>query len=187
MEPRFKVGDTIWVARAGNVLCTRPCPVCFGTLAIVMTLGDQVTQVKVPCGYCSRGFAGSSGQEEYYEFTSNPIPWRITGIDMAIKSDGTAEVRYRQGTDGGWSSVDAADCFATREEALPASAAKAEARHAEQEQRMGCKFKDTRSYAWNIGYHRREIKECERKILYHTRCAELLTAKAPTGKKDDPS
>lgn len=182
-EPRFKVGDVVWVARVESGPRMRTCPVCFGKLKVVVELGDGETRVEVPCEYCKRGFEGPSGQEGYYEFSASPTTFTITGMDIAIGTDGVMKVRYRSGTDSGWSSMDEEDCFATREETLPRCAELVAAQEEEQKAKEGRKVKVNQSYSWNVGYHRTQARELRRRIQYHERCAVLLEAKVP----QDPS
>ena len=172
-----KVGDTVWIAYAGDVAKTRPCRVCNGNRRVVLLLGTG-EQVELDCEMCAKGYEAPTGVEQYWEFEGKPSPFYVTGVEVVENVSGRT-VRYRSGTDNGWNSIEAEKCYATFDEAMAASAAVVAEREAEQAQRMGWKEKDTnKSYAWNAGYHLRAAAKDRKSAEYHERKATLLKAKS---------
>jgi len=53
----------------------------------------------------------------------------------------------------------------------------ADADRAERE-KIATKEKDTRTWAWNASYHRRQIKDAKRQLEYHTAKLNVASLKA---------
>lgn len=175
------IGDRVWVARAGTTQMERPCRVCDGRLRVTLILGSG-EQVAVECAYCSRGFEGSVGVEPYYAWEATAAHYTVTGIEVLRNEQGEV-VRYQSGGARAYTTFDAADCYATYDDAV-ASGARLVAQHeAEQEEQMSRKEKDRRSYSWNAGYHLREAEKARKQVLYHDRKAESMKAQTPGAAK----
>lgn len=156
---RFEIGQTVWRATFEAQETTVECPDCHGTARLrVMFADDSI--VSIPCTNCARGFYDPTGRVTVYDRTANATRDTITGVSI---SEGKCEWRTAQSY-----ICQDDDVFATEEEALARAAVKAAEYDAEERAKVFRKEKDTRTWSWNASYHRREIKECQRRIEHHT-------------------
>lgn len=167
---KFKIGDTAWFARANKNGVKVECPDCAGTRRIRLILAND-EQISIDCGGCSRGYEGCSGTVTEYKFKADVRQGIITGLEETKE-----KTTYRIGQSEGWGySFDSNDLFDNEEDALK-RCHELIAKEVEQEKdRLLRKEKDTRTWTWNASYHRRNIREAEKQILYHT--AKLNVAK----------
>ncbi|OFX00108.1 MAG: hypothetical protein A3E78_03990 [Alphaproteobacteria bacterium RIFCSPHIGHO2_12_FULL_63_12] len=173
-----KVGDTVWVARAGGVEQFRPCRVCNGDKAVTLIRGNG-EHVRIGCQFCSVGLENPTGRESYHAYAPKPTPYRVTGVERVEKSDGVT-VQYRSGSDSGWTTVDAKDCFASPDDAMGRCAALVAEHEAEQELAFQRKDQNHKSYAWYVGYHLREAERARKQADYHERKAAAMKALEPS-------
>jgi len=169
----YKIGDQVWVARAGNEKITKTCPICFGKLKVKLTLGDD-SEYELPCDYCGKGFDGPTGVVHEYEYRAEPKLYTITKVSVETTEKGI-EREYQS------------DCwvlhedmvFSTREEALSMCEEIKRGRELEQITRAEYIKKDkNKSYAWNAGYHMREAKRKRKDAEYHEKMAVICKEKA---------
>lgn len=167
--PKFNVGDQVWMATFKPVETFIECPDCGGRGHIRCLLHDD-TMVKVECWGCRRGWHPPTGKILVYVRTPKPSLTTITGYEVAAD-----KIEYR--TSDSYI-VDEASLF-TDEESAAARSAELAARHdCEELDRIGKKEKDTRSWAWNVHYHRAEIRRAEQSIIYHTSKLNVARVKA---------
>jgi hypothetical protein len=178
MTHTFKVGDTIYVARAGTTELTRPCRVCNGDRRVTLILGTG-EQVSLDCEYCAKGYEAPTGRETYYEYRSTAVSYPVTGIETISTPNGET-VKYRSGSDGCYYSFAATDCFPSAEAAAERGAELAAEHEVEQERKMKAKEQGNKSYAWHAGYHLREAKWARDQAAYHERKAVLMKEQART-------
>lgn len=184
----FKVGDVVWVPRAGLSQETRPCRVCAGTKVVTLVLGTG-EQVQLECGYCGHGFEAPTGIEKEYAFVGTVERYVI---DRIVRAEGaTDESRHpplelhANVSECSWRPLKPEQVYRTQEAAQAATYALVAQHEAEVEERMAWKERDTKkSYAWNAGYHLRCAKDAAEKLAYHSKKAVLLKAKAKTEVKD---
>lgn len=175
---RYAVGDVVWVARAGTTQKERPCRICAGDRRVTLLLGSG-DRVELDCDYCQAGWATPTGVELYYGYDASATSYVVTAIETVSDAQGE-HVTYRSGSDGGWTSFAAADCYPTHDDAIAHCAEKVAQHEAEQEAQMARKEKGQRSYAWNAGYHLRNAEKARIEVLYHERKAVLMKAAART-------
>lgn len=157
---RFEIGQKVWWAHWNSTESSVECPDCGGTGRIRVTFHDETT-VSIDCQRCSRGYEPPTGRLTTYVREPSAELVTITGFEFR---DGKMEWQ----TSGSYCIQDE-DLFENEAPAIERCevlAAEANARELEQ---IAKKEKDTRSWAWNASYHRREIKEAKRKIEYHTK------------------
>ena len=157
----FEIGATAYVAQFQSVSGVVTCPDCLGTLRMRVFMGNG-EEHSVACGRCSNGYNPPTGYIEHTKnATAKVIKITISGLEI---SNNQSLCRYSAGD----YSYDGKDVFATKEEAMQRAQVLAE-EHAEREiERLASKEHDTRSWAWNVSYHRRCIKDAEKSIAYHT-------------------
>ncbi len=152
---KFNIGDTIWIATAGNhnqVWVT--CPDCLGQKFLTVITGDG-TQHTIDCECCRAG-CDCRGQIMEYKFVASVREAVVENIEVR---DG--QTRYNH--------QDEADVFSAEGEAR-ARAESFRAQHeADELRRMThCKEHPRKSWAWNVTYHRRELKRALHNVEYHT-------------------
>src|ERR1035437_7540886 len=172
MTNTAKVGDTIYVARAGSTQVDRPCRICNGDRRVTLILGSG-EHVSLDCEYCGISIPAPTGRESFYEFRAAPTPLVVSGVEVVGTATGET-IKYRSGSDGCYSTFAAADCFLSSEAASARCAELVASNEVEQERRMHAKEKDNKSYAWHAGYHMREAKRAREQAEHHERKAVLM-------------
>ena len=175
---KYNIGDTVWVANAGNKQITVPCPSCYGKKKVTLILGND-DHIILDCGYCSRGYETPSGTAIEYEYRADPISYKITGINIRIKNNGEEEIEYHSGTDNCYRNLSYDKVFSTKEEALMHCAEIIEQKQKEENTRAEYLKKDkNKSYSWNAGYHIREAKNHKKQMEYHESKAIICKSKS---------
>lgn len=151
---QFSIGDTVFIARVNSTEKWIACPDCFGKRYLTVILGDE-SQVTIDCACCARGYEPSKGIVLSYYYNS-PQAEEVVVCDIELRE---GKIRYN------WS--DEEDVFATEEEALARSVAKAADLEIEEQRRIHKKEKDTRTWSWNATYHRQQIRHAEKELAYH--------------------
>lgn len=169
---RFQIGQQVWYASWKPTKARIVCADCAGEGRIRVLLPDDEI-VSVDCVACQRGLERPSGYLECYNREARAVPVTITGLEIREgKTEWETTVSYRSAED---------ELFETEDEALAAAKLKAASADQEERERIGRKHKDTRSWAWNAHYHRKCIKEAQRRIEYHSAKLSVANLKA----KDD--
>ena len=145
------------------------CPDCGGTGRLRVLFHDD-TMVSIECAGCSAGYDPPTGRIKVYDRRASVMQVTITGVEVR---DGKTEWR----TDRSYI-VDEADLFETEEGALERAKVRAAEADQEERDRISQKEKPTRTWAWNAHYHRREIKEAERRIEHHKKKLAAANLKA---------
>jgi hypothetical protein len=123
-----------------------------------------ISKFTIACTCCERGYEGSPGCIQTYEYTAETSPEVINGIRSQLR-DG---VLFNEYTFPAYGSAKEEELFSDREEAkVKADEIKLE-HEAEEIKRLRYKEKQAKTWAWNVSYHRRAIKEAQRQIEYHT-------------------
>jgi hypothetical protein len=167
---KFNIGDTAYRAHAGQEQIWITCPECLGSGRLHVIMGDD-SEVSIHCVCCERGYEGSPGKIQTYKFMGEARVGIITAVEMR-----EGKLKYSL---SGWSEYNG-NIFATREEALERSKTLVLEHDAEEIKRLGYKEKQNKTWAWNVTYHRREIREAQRRIEYHTGKLNV----APKNRKD---
>lgn len=158
---KYNIGDTVWWANTRMVEQWRKCPDCCGNRFLDVILGDG-SQVQIACSRCETGGwnSYSAGSIKYYEHVTDCVETTINRVELSDeKSEYGVEGCYR---------VDERDLFANQAQAGLRVQALIEERNAEELARRFRKEKDTKTWAWNVRYHRKCIREAQRQIEYHT-------------------
>lgn len=174
---RFKIGDMAWIASFDSCDDGVICPDCGGTGRLRVIFHDE-TQVSIACQNCAVGYDPPTGRVRVYKRTPRVQHVHINGFEV-----GANETRFRLGySDNCYHTVADKDLFDTQEEAQTASENKCVELDEADKQKVLTKEKDTRTWAWNASYHRKQIKEANRQIVYHTAklTVAAIKAKEPT-------
>lgn len=171
----LKIGDEAWIAYSEPTEVKRTCPVCFGKREVTVVLGDE-SRVITPCDYCGKGYEGPRGWVADAEFGPRAVKRRVT----EVRSTETATGAEREFIFDGSSWVpEPADVFPDEASALARAAVKvAEAEETEDRRRRWRKDQALRTLSWTVGYHTREAKDAERRMLYHRARATVWRERA---------
>lgn len=185
IAPKFKLGDTVFMARYERAEKTIICPDCLGSARVKVTLGTG-EEIMIECGGCDPGgYQGSTGRIKQYDYTSWIASHTVTGInlkrdDVEYQLDRFGDCcSYATGTERGNYPV-----FATEEEAKARGEEMRIKHEAEENKLLLAKTKNHRTWAWNASYHRKEIKRAERELEYHRSKVEICKSHIKEDKND---
>lgn len=169
----FQIGDLVWRATWEYSQSYVTCPDCGGTRALTFVMYDG-TEHTIDCAGCASGYEPPRGVLPVGNYKPEASPHTVTG--MKLRTEGGFEYTLNNGFYIGEENL-----FATKEEAQARAEALGQEKAAEDLSRIYKKEKDTRSWAWHVHYHRREIKEAQRRLDYHTKklCVAKEKAKIP--------
>lgn len=184
METKFKVGDSVWVAKCSNTQAHVTCPICYGKRRVTLILGNDDT-VSLECGYCGRGYEGPRGYVEEFQYKAEPQLIQITGMSINQSNTETV-VEYHLGSAHSYRVLREENLFDTLEEAAKRSLElKAQYENEQRTKQKYLKKNLNKSYAWNAGYHLREAKRHRGDAEYHDKKAVLCKAKSKEGGDKD--
>lgn len=166
---RYEIGETVWVASFESTTDSVTCPECGGAGRIRCLMYDD-TMVSVECQGCSRGYEGPQGVIRVYTRKPMAVETTITGVSIR---NGKPEWQ----TKSSWSTPEE-DIFTNRLMAEERAAIKAAKLDQEERDKVANKEKDTRSWSWNAHYHRKEIRDLEKRIEYHRAKLSVASLKA---------
>lgn len=172
---KFNIGDTAYRAHVGQEQVWIMCPECLGSGRLRVILGDE-SEVSIACVCCKRGFEGSPGKIQSWAFKAEVEPLEVSGVESEM-IDGSLQTRYKCYS---CYSVDEKNLFATCEEALVRASELALEHEAEETKRLKYKERQTKTWAWNVSYWRREIKRAKEQIAMW----EARLAVAPKNTKE---
>lgn len=172
-EQRFSIGDYAWLADWTSREDYVVCPDCGGTGRLRVTFHDE-TQVSIECRNCAAGYDPPTGRVRVYTRTARAERVFINGVEI-----GPSGTRWRLGhSDSCYRVIDDANLFTEETDALERAAEQCAELDAQDRQKVFAKEKDTRTWAWNASYHRKQIKDAEGKIAYHTAKLAVAALKA---------
>ena len=160
----FNIGDKVWTVERDAYKERITCPDCCGKKFLTVILGDE-SRVTIDCAGCAPGFEPPRGFVEFFRGKWYPVPAVVNRKEQSDK--GT-----EYGTDRSYCTK---HVYSTPEEAKAAITellAQEELQRAEQ---LKTKDHKHRSWAWNVHYHRGEVKRHEKDLAYHK--AKLEAAK----------
>lgn len=169
----FKIGDKVWYARAGRYETQILCPDCEGSRRVRVIFANN-EETSIDCGGCSRGYEGSSGTITEYKFKADVHQTTIDGVDQ-YRNKTTYKVNGNEYMNC-YYSFDEKDIFGTEEEAVKRCQELIKEEVDIERDRLLRKEKDSKTWAWNASYHRKNIKNAERDLAYHR--AKLAIADA---------
>lgn len=169
-DPKFKIGDSVWIPRFNMVDKPVVCPDCLGRKALTVIMGDD-SKVSIECTGCSQGYDPARGYIVLHEWKPTIEPTTVDTIKL--NGDGwlySGNRFYEQPESG---------VFATDAEAMARAVEMGKAHEADELDRLENRKENTRrTWAWNATYHRRELKEAQRRVEYHSSKLNVAKAKA---------
>jgi hypothetical protein len=172
----YQIGDLVWMGSYESMPVRETCPVCYGKKSLILILGND-EQLQIDCEYCAQGVlrVPSGWVEERYQFEPLVKRVRITGVEL--RESGDEPVRYSCHDGKYTNSSYGQNLFETEEAALLHAYEIVKRRLTAQEEELKQKTKINYSYAWNVGYHMRELKAAERNVAYHQNKIRYLSEK----------
>lgn len=170
---KYNIGDKVWYATSGTTEKHLQCTDCFGKRFLMVIMGDD-SQVPIHCENCSWSDDRDSwggyrepyphGYVRHYEWSAKAEPRTIDGMEIS-----NTKVEYRSSTgSGGYWRLEEDRIFFTEEEAIAKAEQLSIEHNAEELHKIATKEKPTRTWAWNLSYHRGCIKRAEKDLSYHT-------------------
>jgi predicted RNA-binding Zn-ribbon protein involved in translation (DUF1610 family) len=172
MKPKYNIGDEVWWATSGSRQVWETCPDCGGTKYIRLIMFDN-TEHQIECKNCGPGYNPPCGRVSFYEYQAETKKGTISGVEINYK--GEVEYKLKKGDNSCYCVLES-DLFSTEQEAETHAQELVKKHNEEERNRIFKKEKDTRTWAYNVSYHRRCIKDAEKNLVYHT--AKLNAAKA---------
>jgi hypothetical protein len=170
---KFEIGQTVFRASWEPTETHVTCPECAGEGRMRVILPDEAI-VSIECEGCKRGFEGPKGYLVAYDRAARVLIEVITGMEIRDgKTEWATTGTYRASED---------DLFISEEEARTRAIDLAAEVARQERERINQKEKSTRSWSWHVHYHRREIREAERRIEYHRAKLAVANLKAKTDK-----
>jgi hypothetical protein len=157
---KYEIGQKLWLASWDSSEDWITCPDCGGTGRLRVTFHDETT-VSIECAGCASGYNPPTGYVRVYNRHAKALPVTITGVEVR---DGKTEWR----TDSHYC-PDECDLYDNENDCLAGALLKAKKADQEEREKIGAKEKPTRTWSWNATYHRKQIKEAQRNLEYHTK------------------
>jgi hypothetical protein len=167
---KYQVGQQVWRATWEARKTYLTCPHCEGTGHIRFLNPDDSIGGAIDCANCTRGYDPPSGKICVYERRPVAEPTTINGMNVDAE-----KVEYH--TTGSYL-VRESHLFEREDEALAFAAEMCAEEDRKERAQVARKEKDTRSWAWNVSYHRGCIKRAEKEIAYHTAKLNVARIKA---------
>jgi len=166
----FAIGDVKWLPAHQPRKVEVPCPVCFGNLFVIVTLGNG-EEFAVQCEGCGLGFNGPQGTIQQYQYEPSAIHFEIARVESMH------DTRWRVSSVTG-GSANYNELVETEEEALAISRQKC----ADQQEDNMRSLQRTRAGAqrltWSVRYHNDKIADLERQLEWHLAKAQKRTRNA---------
>lgn len=150
------IGDKVWTARLKHMEFSVTCPDCLGTKAMTALL-ENGEKHSLRCGTCyPGGYEGSRGYITRTQYQPAAREQQIEGMDI-----GPGKTTYKFYD---WSCEQVYD---TEAEAVAACEAIRKEQEDRDHERFVWKKQDAkRTWWWECGYHRQQIKDAKRTIAY---------------------
>lgn len=162
MDTKYNIGDEVFWPYWGSKEMSIECPDCGGTGRIRLIMHDN-SEHSIECGRCSYGYYPPTGRIKFWRWLADIKRGEITGLEIS-----KGVVSYKISCGEGYTHIVKEEMVYTSEEdALGRAEILVEEHEKEELEKIAKKEKDTKSWAWNASYHRREIKSAERSIAYH--------------------
>ena len=180
IEPKFNLGDVVFMASYERHETSIVCPDCLGSAKVRVILGDG-TELKIECGGCDPGGCqGSTGRIRQYDYVTKITKRIITGINLEDN-----DVEYRLDGHDGHCYIGSQNgdyrVFATEEDAQKEGEGLRVKHEAEENKTLLAKTKNHKTWSWNMHYHRQQIDRIEREIEYHRSKVEICKSHGKEG------
>jgi hypothetical protein len=163
---RFNLGDEVWVVHMVTKMIKETCPDCFGDKLLTVVLGNGEV-VAIDCSRCGQGYNPPTGVVEIRTFGPDVKQGVIAGVEISEQKEKYQLSASDSISDFSYYSYDVDNIFLDRERAEERAKERAEELSQQQREKILRKERDGRTWAWNVSYHRHEIRRAEKSIEYH--------------------
>ena len=163
MWSKYEIGEEVWIATHNSVEVSTTCPDCQGDKYLTVIFKDYTT-CTIPCRECEKGYLGPLGRLYFNQYQPTVEQKVIIGIDVSRD-----KTEYKLATKSGsrYNIVEEENVFLSKKEAEVRAKEMVKERNKREEDRIKEKVKDYKSWAWNVNYHRSEIRRMKKSIEYH--------------------
>ena len=172
MKKEYKVGDKVYYARTGRKEISRPCPVCFGKLKVIVILGND-DHVQLDCTYCSRGYEPPNGKEFFSEHVVEVTQHTIKEVRFEESEKGR-KVEYLSNHHF----LEPENIFDNKEDAYIRTLQLVIDRNKADMIELARKDKVDKSYAWHAGYYLRQAKNAKEGFERYSQKAIIMKDKS---------
>lgn len=165
---KFAIGDGCWRATWTSRQYPVTCPDCLGSGRLRVIMGDE-SVVSIECAGCQRGYDAPTGTVLIYERKPRAEAGTVRGMEITGE-----KIEYI--VNDGWRVLEA-DLFDNEQAALALATIRATEEDKRELDNIQQKEKPTHTWSWNAHYHRREIKDAERRLTYHRSKLEVAARK----------
>ena len=160
-KPPFSLGDTVYVVQGCRSMpVEKTCPVCFGKRWVTVILGNGKRE-DVLCDYCGNGYEGPRGYVVDYEPHSAVRQAIITGASFTNH-------QWEFALDYGRTGIGESELYRDAESAEAARANLMEEIKKEEARVLTNRVNYSKTkLTWSVGYHRKCIRDLERKAEHH--------------------
>lgn len=158
----YDIGEKVWYASVGSKKEYILCPDCFGKKYVTIIFGDD-SKAELECAGCAHGFDIPSGEVFYYKWRVNVKQIIVEGVEIN-KNKNKEEVKYK--FDGCYIAY-SNRIFSNKKEAEKKATELMDEHNKEELKKLNSKEKSHKSWAWNVHYYRKCIKENEKQIIYY--------------------
>jgi hypothetical protein len=164
MQEIKMVGDYVWIARYELNIVTKVCPVCYGKKQITLILGND-EKVYPGCTYCVNNFIPTG-----YVFENEYVKSVQRVMIESVKFEATlAEINVQYIFDTNYL-IESKHAYETEAEALEyCEILIAEREKNDYTKAEFIKQDKLKSYSWNVGWYKRQIKDAEKKIASYVK------------------
>lgn len=176
----YNIGDKVWIAQCGQKQVRHDCPVCYGQLFVTLILGNG-DEIRTPCDYCGKGYEGPKGYVLEYEWVAET---RQVTIMSKTKKETNGKTEYD------FHSYDAYfhEAYDTKEEAEAKTLENIKEHEEDERKRIEWrKSHNHKTYSWHVGYSKKEIKEAQRKLDWHSKRVIFMKNRAKPEKSEKKS
>lgn len=159
-EPKFKFGDYVYHAALESVEVPVECQDCAGNRYVTIIYNGET--FTIDCEGCKRGYQ-SWGTVPRHEYRPIVLEGNVDAVEKGWSAPYEIEYRIAADSGGRWC-LKEEDTFATKEAALARAQVLRAEHDAREAARIVSKVKPDRSWAWNIHYHQKRIRDARNTI-----------------------
>ncbi len=163
-NPKYNIGDSLYCASFDSMDNYIVCPECGGTKILKVILWDG-TEYIIDCRGCAGGYDPPTGYIKTYKRTPKVEIVTISGMEI----NRNKPVEYRiQLSSCNYQILKEDELFVLKEDAEARAVVKAKEFEERELSEIEQKEKPTRSWAWHVHYHRKQIRDAEKTIARAT-------------------
>lgn len=178
IKPKYQIGDVVWTGKWEPYEICEKCPDCGGTLKLTVTLFDN-TIYGIPCETCKRGYEGPYGVVRRIGYHAEVQELVVHGMELGCWDSNKGIWQYKLGLEGScYLNIPEHEIFIDEHAAMNFAISKGRQLEINGAARVLMKEKPAHTWAWHVTYHRRQVKEAQRQLEYHTKALGIAREKS---------